>query len=80
MVANTDRNGAAHVSAEQKFKDLTCVFLKTSGNIHLSLSLKQNGHTLYACWQNEHILHVCWQKWQLRQKNGIDIRRKAQIC
>jgi len=28
MLANTDRNGTAHVSAEQKFKDLNCVFFK----------------------------------------------------
>jgi len=26
MVANSDRNGMINVSAEQKFKDQTCVF------------------------------------------------------
>jgi len=26
MVANSDRNGVVHVSAEQKVKDQTCVF------------------------------------------------------
>jgi hypothetical protein len=38
MVANSDRNGVWHGSAEQKFKDLTCVFWQYGGNIHLGLS------------------------------------------